>query len=61
MDIYIPQWLADKVRQKYGSLDEYARSHWDSNIRFKTGWEESQAYEVQERVNEKLSREWKRA
>jgi hypothetical protein len=59
MEVYIPQWLADRIREKHGSLEEYRKLYWNDSITLKSSWEQQQAWEVQTRVNERLSREWK--
>lgn len=54
MEIVIPQWVADKIKDDFGSLEEYSRQHWGGCIKFIDPYWDDMAFESMNRVNNKL-------
>lgn len=56
MEIVIPSWLANKIKEDFGSLEEYSRQHWGGSIKFVDPYWDYAAFESMNRVNDKPKR-----
>jgi hypothetical protein len=58
--VVVPHWLAQKIRERYGSLDAYSEQRWSGALKFVDGYWDLLARESQDRINERLIRAWRR-
>lgn len=50
-EIHVPTWFADKIREKYGSLENYVREDWNNSIKVIDDYWHGLAQESMERLN----------
>lgn len=59
--VYIPHYMAEEIRKHFGSLENYSQQRWGGRLMPVDDYWDRWDQDVQNSVNEKLSREWKRA
>lgn len=60
MEVFIPHWMAEKICEHYGSLENYSQQRWGGALMPVDAYWNDLNQESQTRINERLSREWKR-
>lgn len=51
MEVFVPNWYAQKIRERYGSLEAYDQQVWDNHIKVVDAYWHELARESMERLN----------
>lgn len=60
MEVVVPHWMAQEIRRRYGSLENYSKQRWNGALMPVDDYWRQLNSETQTRINEMFARAWKR-